>query len=83
MCFGIERIFEDYEHCENLPSHYERMEETTHHPVMAAMIAADMVADGHALLDAAIQLYRDSWYGFDTYHVRFPHFYQMVCHLVK
>lgn len=83
MCFGIERIFEDYEHCENLTDRQERVEETTHHPVMAAMIAADMVTNGTNIIDAAIQMYSDGWYGYDVYHVRFPHFYQMVRYLVK
>ena len=62
----------------------ELVEETTHHPAEAARYAADMVNAGNiSILNAAIRLYRDDWFMYAEYGVRFPHFYQMVCALVK
>lgn len=84
MCFAIEKIFEDYAISDmTAASDIEWVEETTHHPVTAAMIAADMVANGTDIIDASIQMYSDGWYGYSDFGVRFCHFYQMVCYLVK
>ena len=84
MSFDVEKIFEDCAMIyECATTRQELVEETTHHPVTAASVAADMVREGYSIIDAAIQLYQDDWYAFDIFGVRFAHFYQMVCYLVK
>lgn len=84
MYFNIEEIFEDYAlTCECATTQQELVEETTHHPVCAALEAAKLVKSGISTTDAAIKLYQDDWYGYHEYGVRFCHFYLMVCDLVK
>ena len=84
MSFDTEKIFEDYAMVDQCAATMEEwVEETTHHPVAAALEAKKLVQSGTSAIDAAIKLYQDDWYGYLEYGVRFYHFYLMVCDLVK
>lgn len=84
MSFNVEKIFDDCAMIyECATTRQELVEETTHHPATAASVAADMVREGYSITDAAIHLYRNNWYAYPEYGIRFSHFYQMVCYLVK
>ena len=84
MSFDLERVFEDYAlACECAATQQELVEETTHHPVTAAIEAVELVKAGMTIINAAIKLYQDDWYGYREYGMRFAHFHALVCAVVN
>ena len=83
MRFDVERLLEDFALADMTSVDFvDWVETTSHHPVQAANIAVELIEDGTDIIDACVKLYQDDWYGFDSFRMRFCHFYQLVHHLV-